>query len=95
MPRLGHFLWLKTISVLNLILNICMETNISISDLVSIKNVINIAAERGAFKAEEMLEVGTVYTKLSNFLEAVIAQAQAQEQAAETPAEDADQTQGE
>jgi hypothetical protein len=59
-----------------------METNINITDLVSIRNVINLAAERGAYKAEEMLEVGTVYAKLNNFLEAVIAQAQAQEQAA-------------
>ena len=69
-----------------------METNISISDLVSIRNVINIAAERGAYKAEEMLEVGTVYTKLSNFLEAVVAQAQEQEQSAE---QNAEQPQGE
>lgn len=69
-----------------------METNISISDLVSIRNVINLAAERGAFKAEEMLEVGTVYTKLSNFLEAVVAQAQEQEQSAE---QNAEQPQGE
>lgn len=68
-----------------------METNISITDLVNIRNVINMAAERGAFKAEEMLEVGTVYTKLSNFLEAVIAQSQAQEQSAEN----AEQPQGE
>lgn len=68
-----------------------METNISITDLVNIRNVINMAAERGAFKAEEMLEVGTVYTKLSNFLEAVIAQAQEQEQSAEN----AEQPQGE
>ena len=59
-----------------------METNINITDLVSIRNVINLAAERGAYKAEEMLEVGTVYTKLNNFLEAVIAQAQAQEETA-------------
>jgi hypothetical protein len=66
-----------------------METNITITDLVSIKNVINMAAERGAFKAEEMLEVGTVYTKLSNFLEAVIAQAQ------EQSADSAEQPQGE
>lgn len=58
-----------------------METNITITDLVAIRNVMNIAAERGAFKAEEMLEVGTVYTKLNQFLEAVVAQAQAQEQA--------------
>lgn len=68
-----------------------MEHNITITDLVAIRNVINLAAERGAFKAEEMLEVGTVYTKLSNFLEAVIAQSQEQEQSAEQ----ADQPQGE
>ena len=68
-----------------------METNISISNLVSIRNVINLAAERGAYKAEEMLEVGTVYTKLTTFLEAVIAQSQAQEQSAD----DAEQPQGE
>jgi hypothetical protein len=61
-----------------------MDTNITVNDLVAIQNIINLAADRGAFKAEEMLEVGTVYTKLSNFLEAVIAQAQAQESAADT-----------
>jgi hypothetical protein len=36
------------------------------------------------------LDVGTVYTKLSNFLEAVMEQAQAQEQSADT-----EQSQGE
>jgi hypothetical protein len=68
-----------------------METNININDLIAIRNTINLAAERGAFKAEEMLEVGTVYTKLNQFLEAVIAQAAAQEQSTET----VDQPQGE
>jgi hypothetical protein len=67
-----------------------MDTNITVTDLVALRNIINLAAERGAFKAEEMLDVGTVYTKLSNFLEAVIAQAQAQEQSADT-----EQSQGE
>lgn len=80
MLRKGAFLRSKTISTGSVILNIAMETNISITDLVNIRNAINLAAERGAFKAEEMLEVGTVYTKLSNFLEAVVAQAAAQEQ---------------
>ena len=63
-----------------------METNITITDLVAIRNIMNVAAERGTFKAEEMLEVGTIYTKLNNFLEAVIAQAheQEQEQSADT-----------
>jgi hypothetical protein len=67
-----------------------MDTNITVTDLVALRNIINLAAERGAFKAEEMLDVGTVYTKLSNFLEAVMEQAQAQEQSADT-----EQSQGE
>jgi len=67
-----------------------MDTNITVTDLIALRNIINLAAERGAFKAEEMLNVGTVYTKLSNFLEAVMEQAQAQEQSADT-----EQSQGE
>ena len=74
----------KTLATCFHALNIVMETNITITDLVAIRNIMNMAAERGTFKAEEMLEVGTVYTKLSTFLEAVIAQAQAQEQSADT-----------
>lgn len=62
-----------------------MDTNITITELVAIRDIINLAAERGAFKAEEMLDVGTVYTKLSKFLEAVVAQAAAQEQQATAP----------
>lgn len=68
-----------------------MDTNITITDLIAIRDTINLAAERGAFKAEEMLEVGTVYTKLNRFLEAVVAQAASQEQQEQTP----NQSQGE
>jgi predicted HAD superfamily Cof-like phosphohydrolase len=67
-------------------LNINMDTNITVTDLIAIRNIMNTAAERGAFKAEEMAEVGTTYNKLNQFLEAVITQAQAQEQAADTAA---------
>ena len=57
-----------------------MENNtITISDLDTIKNIINLAASRGAFRGEELSMVGTVYDKLSAFLEAVIEQAKAQE----------------
>mgnify|MGYP003325930712 CR=1 FL=1 len=56
-----------------------METNITITDLIAIRNTMNLAAERGAFKAEEMADIGAVYNKLNKFLEAVIAQAAAQE----------------
>ncbi len=62
-----------------------METNITITDLIALRNIINLAAERGAFKAEEMLDIGTTYAKLNAFLEAVVAQAAAQEQSATTP----------
>ena len=61
-----------------MVLNICMET-ITISDLDTIKNIINLAATRGAFRGEELSMVGTVYDKLTVFLEAVIEQAKAQE----------------
>ena len=55
-----------------------MET-ITISDLDTIKNIINLAATRGAFRGAELSQVGVVYDKLSAFLEAVIEQAKAQE----------------
>ena len=72
------------------VLNIYMET-ITISDLDTIKNIINLAATRGAFRGEELSMVGTVYDKLTAFLEAVIEQAKAQE--ANTA--EASETQGE
>ena len=57
-----------------------METNtITISDLDTIKNIINLASTRGAFRGEELSMVGTVYDKLTAFLEAIIEQAKAQE----------------
>jgi hypothetical protein len=57
-----------------------MENNtITISDLDTVKNIINLASTRGAFRGEELSMVGTVYDKLTAFLEAVIEQAKAQE----------------
>jgi hypothetical protein len=66
-------------------------TQITITDLDTVKNIINLAATRGAFRGEELSQVGAVYDKLSAFLEAVIEQAKAQEA---TNAE-AGETQGE
>jgi hypothetical protein len=54
-------------------------TQITVADLDTIKNIINLASTRGAFRGEELSQVGAVYDKLCAFLEAVIAQAQAQE----------------
>jgi hypothetical protein len=56
-----------------------MENNITVADLNLLKNIIDLASTRGAFRAAEMKEIGEVYNKLSVFLEAVVAQAAAQE----------------
>ena len=66
-------------------------TQITIADLDTIKNIIDLACTRGAFRGGEISQVGAVFDKLTAFLEAVIAQAQAQEA---TNAE-AGETQGE
>ena len=62
-------------------LNIYMDntnTQITISDLATIKELINLACTRGAFRGEEMTSVGEVYDKLTGFLDTVIAAAQAE-----------------
>ena len=69
------------------IVNICMDnTQITIADLDMIKNIIDLASTRGAFRAAEMKQVGEVYDKLAAFLAAVVAQAQAQEPQDQEPA---------
>ena len=62
---------------------------ITISDLNLLKDIVDLASTRGAFRAAEMKEIGEVYNKLTSFLEAVVAQAKAQEESA------ASNTQGE
>jgi hypothetical protein len=45
--------------------------DLSINDLQSIKSIIDVASQRGAFKPSEMAVVGTTYNKLETFLAAV------------------------
>ena len=52
---------------------------ITIADLDTIKNIIDLACTRGAFRGAEISQVGAVFDKLTAFLEAVIEQAKAQE----------------
>ena len=54
-----------------------MENNqITVTDLVTLKNIVDLASTRGAFRANELKDVGEVYNKLTSFLEYVVAQAQ-------------------
>lgn len=45
--------------------------DLNISDLVALKSIIEIASQRGAFKAGELEAVGKTYNKLSVFLDSV------------------------
>lgn len=51
---------------------------LTIQDLALMKDFISVACDRGAFKANEMSAVGQTYDKLATFLNAAIAQAEAQ-----------------
>ena len=53
------------------------STDLTINDLNGLKTIIDIASSRGAFKPNEMVAVGQLYTKLTTFLEAVSKQAEA------------------
>ena len=60
---------------------------LKIADLLVAAQVIQIASARGAIKAEEMEQVGGVYTRLVQFLQASGALTPAGETPAETPAD--------
>jgi len=52
---------------------------ITIVDLDLLRNIVDLACKRGAFSGAEVKQVGDVYEKLTKFLEAVVAQAKAQD----------------
>ena len=45
--------------------------DLTVQDLSALKAIIDVAAQRGSFKPNEMQAIGTVYNKLSGFLDAV------------------------
>ena len=73
-------------------------TQFTIADLAGIRSIIDLACQRGAFRGEEMKDVGLVFERLTNFIvqaqQAAEAQAQAQS-GDEESAEPVTPTQGE
>lgn len=65
------------------------NSQITVNDLVALRNIIDLASSRGAFQGSELRQIGEVYDRLSQFLEAVAAQAQ------QTDGTESDQSQGE
>lgn len=73
-------------------------TQITVADLGSLQTIVDLAAQRGAFRGAELAQVGAVYDKLTAFLTAVAEQAQAAAQGEtesnESEGAPADSTQG-
>jgi hypothetical protein len=52
--------------------------SISLNDLNLLRNIVDLASQRGAFRGNELTQVGTVYDKLNVFLNFVAEQQAAQ-----------------
>ena len=52
------------------------QQTITVVDLDLLRNIVDLACQRGAFRGAEISQVGAVYDKLTKFLEAIVEQAQ-------------------
>lgn len=48
-----------------------MNNTITVNDVMAMCQIINLAASRGAFRGDELTEVGAIYDRLSSMLESV------------------------
>jgi hypothetical protein len=61
------------------------NTQLTIADLASMQALIEAACTRGAFRANEMRQVGELYDKLASFLSSLTPPESDPNQTAETP----------
>lgn len=66
-----------------------VPVSLTVQDLVSIRNIIDVASQRGAFRANEFSAVGDAYNKLSTFIDAITPKAP-EAAAEEAPAAEAE-----
>jgi hypothetical protein len=52
------------------------NAQLTLTDIVSVKNLIEAASTRGAFKAHELKSVGELYEKIARFIEVSMPQVQ-------------------
>ena len=67
------------------------QVNLAVSDLIMLQSIVQVACERGAFRAEEMSQIGQCYDRLSAWL----AQMQPSQDSSDTQSQQPEQTQGE
>lgn len=63
------------------------DTQLTLNDLATIKNLIEVSCTRGSFRADEMRTVGEIYEKLNSFLDEIVKSANAAS-GSESPAQD-------
>lgn len=69
--------------------------NLTLNDMVSLRNCLDAACTRGAFKANEMKAIGELYDKLSRFIDESQKQAAEAASAEAQPAAESQTPQGE
>jgi len=52
--------------------NETQTTSLSINDLITLRKIVEIASERGAFRAPELTAVGQVYDRMNTWLSSVL-----------------------
>ena len=55
------------------------NAQLTLNDIISVKNLIEAATTRGAFKAHELKSTGELYDKIARFIEVSSAQVQEQQ----------------
>ena len=66
-----------------------VPASLTVQDLANLRNIIDVASQRGAFKTTEFTVVGATYSKLSNFINAIAPKEEASSEATEEEAVEA------
>jgi hypothetical protein len=61
--------------------------NLSVSDLIMLQGIVQVACERGCFRADEMSQIGQCYDRLSAWLAQMTAPAETETPNEETKGE--------
>jgi len=56
------------------------EPNVSIGDIMVLKQVVEVATARGALRANELTQVGVVYDRVSAWIDSVVPPAEVESQ---------------
>ena len=55
-----------------------MENQLTINDIIQIRNIIDVCSRRGAFQASELETVGAIYNRIKSFTDEIEARAKEQ-----------------